>query len=99
MKILDLNFNQKVDAHTREFNRWKELFLLPLEKPEECDNFINAFETSVSKLKEHKSKAVEDDCLMRAIILHAVWAQEFDHCKLEITKNLSMSVEEILKSV
>ena len=99
MQALDKNFNQKVDERTREFTRWKELFMLTLEKPEDCDQFLNDFETSVSKLKEHKSKAVEDDCLMRAIVLHAVRAKEFDHCKIEITKDLSLDVEAILSQV
>merc|ERR1712197_173884 len=36
---------------------------------------------------------------MRAIILHAVRAKEFNHCKLEITKDLNLTVEEILRQV
>lgn len=87
MQILDKSFNQNVDARTREYNWWKELFLLTLEKPEDCDNFINEFETLVSKLCEHKSKVVEDKYLMRLIIVHAVRVPEFAHCKLEIAKN------------
>ena len=99
MGVLDANFNQKVDEKTREFNRWKELFTLTLEKPSDSDVFINKFETCVSKLREHKSKGVEDECLMRAILLHAVRADEFEHCKLKITKNTTMQVSEILQSV
>ena len=36
MKVLDDNFNQKIDERTRECNRWKGLFVLVLEKPDDC---------------------------------------------------------------
>ena len=36
---------------------------------------------------------------MRAIILHAVRAKKFTHCKLEITKDLTLTVDEILRRV
>ena len=72
---------------------------MSLEKAEECDDFLNMFETAVSKLKEHKSKAVDDEALMRAILLHAVRAKEFEHRKLEITTDLTLNVETILNRI
>ena len=33
---------------------------------------------------------------MRAIILHSVRATEFNHCKMEITKDLSMDMRSII---
>lgn len=99
MRVLDNCFNSKVDARTREFVQWKRLFTLNMEKAEEADEFINDFETCVSKLREHKSTAVSDDALMRALILHAVRAEEFKEKKLEITANLKMSMTEVIASV
>ena len=40
MKVLDKNFNQHIDAKTRKFNRWKDLFTLTLEKHENNNSFI-----------------------------------------------------------
>ena len=99
MSALANNFNQKIAEPTREFNLWKDLFVLVLKKPEDCHQFINNFETCISKLKEHHLKAVEDDCRMRAIVLRAVRAQEFTHCKLEITKDLNITIEEIFREL
>ena len=96
---LDKNFNQKVDEKTREFNRWKTLFTLTLEKSEDADTFINDFELCTSKLREHKSKGVEDECLMRAILLHAVWADNFHHCKLQLMNDYTKKVDNILQEV
>ena len=96
---LDDSFNQKIDEKTCKFNRCKDLFTLTLESTDKVEEIINDFEICVSKLREHGSKGVEDDCLMRAIILHAVRAKEFQHCKLEITKNVNKKVDDILSEV
>ena len=53
----------------------------------------------MSKLKEHKSKAVDNEALMRALILHLVQVEEFQNRKLEITSDLNMSTAEIIDTV
>ena len=97
MEVLNDSFNNKVDARTREFVLWKRLFTLQMEKAEEADDFINDFETCVSKLRKHKSKAISDDALMRALILHAVRASEFKEKKLET--NSSGKLQYVLDNV
>ena len=99
MTVINNQFNKKVDARTREFTQWKKLFTLQLEKSDDSDNFVNQFETCVSKLREHNSKAVGDEALMRALILHAIRAKEFEHRKLEITTDLKMDVSKILDTL
>ena len=76
MRIIAAKYDNAVDARNREFTQWKNLFLLQMDKPEESESFINSFKICVSKLKEHHSKAVEDEALMSALILHAVRAKE-----------------------
>ena len=36
---------------------------------------------------------------MCAILLHALCATEFDNCKIEITKDVNLGIDKILKSV
>ena len=70
-----------------------------MEKIEDSETFVNSFETCVNKLKEHKSKAVDNMAFMRVLILHSMWAEEFWNRKLEITSDLNMSTAEIIDTV
>ena len=70
-----------------------------MDKPDESQNYINAFHTCISKLKEHKSVAVGDKALMSALILHGVRAKEYHKQKLKITTDLQMSTNDILTDV
>lgn len=99
MCIIASKYDNAVDARNREFTQWKNLFLLQMDKPEESESFINSFEICVSKLKEHHSKAVEDEALMSALILHAVRAKEYHYQKLKITTDLTMKVKDIITDV
>jgi len=88
---IDFTYNEIVYAMTCEFMQWNSSFRLSMDKPGKNDSFVNNFETCVSKLKEHRSKAVNDDALMRVLILYSVRATEFHPKKLEITSNLSLT--------
>ena len=99
MNIIAAKYDNKVDARNREFTQWKNLFLLQMDKPEECEDFINNFEIAVSKLREHKSKAVEDEALMSALILHAIRAREYHYQKIKITNDLNIKPDDIIKDI
>ena len=87
----------KADHRNREFKQWFDLFTHTLHRPENCHDFINKFSLSISALKEANSTAVNDDILIRALILQSIQCEEFADFKLEITKDLDMKPNDILK--
>ena len=91
--------DEKADHRNREFKQWLDLFTQTLKTPDDCYGFINKFSLSISALKEAKSAAVQDDILLRALLLQAIQCEDFVDVKLEITKDLDMKPDAIIKSL
>ena len=91
--------DEKADHRNREFKQWLDLFTQTLKTPDDCFGFINKFSLSISALKEAKSAAVQDDVLLRALLLQAIQCEDFTDVKLEITKDLDMKPDAIIKSL
>ena len=89
----------KADHRNREFKQWLDLFTHKLDTPDSCYSFINKFSLSISALKEANSSAVNDDILLRALLLQSIQCEEFADVKLEITKDLDMKPNDIIKSL
>ena len=91
--------DEKADHRNREFKQWLDLFTMTLTKLDDCYEFINKFSLSILALKEAKSSAVQDAILLRALLLQSIQCDTFAEIMLEITKNLDMAPENIIKSL
>ena len=95
-KLLVSSFDEKADKRIREFQQWMKLFTTSLEDKDKCASFINDYELSISILKEHKSVAVQDEALLRTLLLRAIDCHDFAQVKHEVTKDLDLTASAIL---
>lgn len=95
-EIIKKEADETSDQRIREFKAWWHLFTHSLDSPKSYNSFIDRYKQSLTILKESKSKGVEDDILLRALLLRAIQCDEYEDVKKDITKDLDMKPDEIL---
>ena len=95
-KLIKDNYDITAENLHREFQQWISLFTITLESSADFDCFINKYETAVSRLRKFKSTAVDDNALMRALLVQALRTDEFKAVKVEINKDMTLSPKEIV---
>lgn len=96
-EIIKKAADETSDQRIREFKAWWHLFTQILDSPQAYNSFINQYNKSISTLKEASSKGVDDEVLLRALLIRSIQCDEFEDVKKEITKNLDMKPKDILK--
>ena len=88
--------DEQANHHTREFKAWWHLFTHSFEVRDDFKSFTNEYNRSISILKEAGSIGVQDDVLLRALLIKGIQCDEFQDVKGDITKDLDMKPTTIL---
>lgn len=94
--IVKKEADETSDQRIREFKAWWHLFTHTLDSPKSYNSFINKYNISITTLKEAKSKGVDDEILIRALLLRAIQCEEYEDVKKVVTKNLNIKPKDIL---
>ena len=95
-KVIGKNYDIGPNLRVLEFKKWITLFTLTLEDLNGFDDYINNYKTAVSELRKYKSKAVEDNALLHALLLHSVEAEAFTNVKLQVNKDMGLKPDSIV---
>lgn len=95
-EIIKKEADETSDQRIREFKAWWHLFTHALDSPKAYGSFVNQYNKSVSILKAATSKGVDDEILIRALLLRAIQCEEYEDVKKEIMKDLNMKPKDIL---
>ena len=71
--------DEEADHRTHEFQAQWHLFTHSFLDCDDFKSFTNKYNQSISVLKEASSKGVEDDVLLRALLICAIQCDEFEH--------------------
>lgn len=95
-KKIEDTANETTDQRIREFQAWWHLFTHSLNSNKDYQPFINNYNKSVNTLRIAKSKGVDDDILLRALLIRAIQCDEFEDVKTDAMKDLNMTPKSIL---
>ncbi len=98
-ELIKEKYDIKADRDCREFHHWNELMDLRLEDRDQCDAFINHYETTLSYLKHSESVAIGDKNLMRSMIIRSIKCDDFDDLVLDAVDNHELDVNKIISKL
>ena len=95
-KIIENEANETSDQQIREFQAWWHLFTHSLDSNVYYTVFVKNYNKSTNTLETAKSKGVEDDILLWALLIRAIQGDNISDVKKDTTKDLNMDPRKIL---